>query len=141
MIVGCSPSFYSREADGLIPVCKEYDLELKDALTFGAAPMYLALMNDEVDVIVTYRTDGLLQKYDLVFLEDDHGFFPPYVLFMMLDEEVSKEHPEVLKACLELEKMVSDKEMQDLNYAAAQNGEDPMVIAREFLLKKGLIKQ
>ena len=141
IIVGCSPSFYSREADGLIPVCKEYGLEFKDALTFGAAPMYLALMNDEVDVIVTYRTDGLLQKYDLVFLEDDHGFFPPYVLFMMLDEDVVKEHPEIKDACLELQKVVSDKEMQDLNYRAAQNGEDPYIIAKEFLIGKGLIKK
>ena len=140
MIVGCSPSFYSREADGLIPVCKEYGLEFKDALTFGAAPMYLALMNDEVDVIVTYRTDGLLQKYDLVFLEDDHGFFPPYVLFMMLDEDIANKYPEVEKACLELQKVVSDKEMQDLNYKGAQNGEDPRTIAREFLIEKGLIK-
>lgn len=140
MIVGCSPSFYSREADGLIPVCEEYNLKFKDALTFGAAPMYLALMNDEVDVIVTYRTDGLLQKYDLVFLEDDHGFFPPYVLFMMLDEETVNAHPEIKDACLELEKLVSDKEMQDLNYRAAQNGEDPYVIARQFLQNKGLIE-
>ena len=140
MIVGCSPSFYSREADGLIPVCKEYGLEFKDALTFGAAPMYLALMNDEVDVIVTYRTDGLLQKYDLVFLEDNHGFFPPYVLFMMLDEDVVNEHPEIKEACLELQKVVSDKEMQDLNYRAAQNGEDPYIIAKEFLQSKGLLK-
>ena len=141
MVVGCSPSFYSREADGLIPVCKEYGLEFKDALTFGAAPMYLALMNDEVDVIVTYRTDGLLQKYDLVFLEDDHGFFPPYVLFMMLDEDVVNEHPEIKEACLELQKVVSDKEMQDLNFRGAQNGEDPYIIAREFLIKKSLIKK
>ena len=140
LTVGCSPSFYSREADGLIPVCKEYDLEFKDALTFGAAPMYLALMNDEVDVIVTYRTDGLLQKYDLVFLQDDHGFFPPYVLFMMLDQNVIDKHPEVKDACLELEKVLSDTQMQDLNYKGAQNGEDPYNIAREFLIKQGLIK-
>lgn len=141
MVVGCSPSFYSREADGLIPVCKEYGLEFKDALTFGAAPMYLALMNDEVDVIVTYRTDGLLQKYNLVFLEDDHGFFPPYVLFMMLDEDVVKEHPEIKEACMELQKAVTDKQMQDLNFRGAQNGEDPYLIAREFLIEKGLIKE
>ena len=141
MIVGCSPSFYSREADGLIPVCKEYGLEFKDALTFGAAPMYLALMNDEVDVIVTYRTDGLLQKYDLTFLEDDHGFFPPYVLFMMLDEDVAKDRPEIKDACMELQNAVSDSEMQDLNYRAAQNGEDPYVIARQFLIEKGLIEK
>lgn len=141
LIVGCSPSFYSREADGLIPVCKEYGLNFKDALTFGAAPMYLALMNDEVDVIVTYRTDGLLQKYDLVFLEDDHGFFPPYVLFMMLDEDIINKYPEIKDACLELEKVVTDKEMQDLNFKGAQNGDDPYIIAREFLINKNLIKE
>ena len=141
MIVGCSQSFYARENDGLFPACEEYGLTFKDALTFGAAPMYIALENDEVDVIVTYRTDGLLQKYDLVFLEDDHSFFPPYVLFSMLGEEVMTEHPEVYDACMELNLAVSDEEMQDMNYRGAQDGEDPYVIAREFLLEKGLIEE
>ena len=141
MVVGCSQSFYARENDGLFPACDEYGLKFKDALTFGAAPMYIALENDEVDVIVTYRTDGLLQKYDLVFLEDDHSFFPPYVLFSMLGEEVMEEHPEVLDACMELNLAVTDEEMQDMNYRGAQDGEEPYTIAREFLLEKGLISE
>lgn len=141
LVVGCSQSFYARENDGLFPVCAEYGMEFKDALTFGAAPMYLALENGDVDVIVTYRTDGLLQKYDLVFLEDDHNFFPPYVLFCMLGEEVMEKHPEVLDACMELQLAVTDLEMQNLNYRGAQNGEDPYTIAREFLLEKGLLSK
>ena len=141
MVVGCSQSFYARENDGLFPACDEYGLKFKDALTFGAAPMYIALENDEVDVIVTYRTDGLLQKYDLVFLEDDHSFFPPYVLFSMLGEEVMEEHPEVIDACMELNLAVTDEEMQDMNYRGAQDGEEPYTIAREFLLEKGLISE
>lgn len=139
--IGCSPNFYSRDIDGLVPACEEYGLEFKNALTLGAAPMYLALENDEIQVIVTYKTDGLLQKYDLVFLEDDKQFFPPYVLFMMVDDAILEKHPEVLDACMELEFAISDQEMQDLNYRGAELGEEPADIAHDFLVEKGLLEE
>ena len=60
---------------------------------------------------------------------------------MMLDEDVAKDRPEIKDACMELQNAVSDSEMQDLNYRAAQNGEDPYVIARQFLIEKGLIEK
>ena len=137
--VGCSQGFYARENDGLFPVCNEYGMSFKNALTFGAAPMYLALENGDVDVIVTYRTDGLLQKYDLTLLEDDHNFFPPYVLFSMISEQTLNKYPELLDAVLLLENAVTDEEMQNMNYRGAQNGEDPAVIAEDFLVSHGFI--
>ena len=140
-IVGCSQSFYARENDGLFPVCAEYGLKFKDALTFGAAPMYLALENNEVDVIVSYRTDGLLQKYDLVLLEDDHNFFPPYVLFSMISEKAMREYPELYDAAMILDHAVTDAEMQAMNYKGAQDGIEPSVIAHDFLVSKGLLKE
>jgi len=140
-VVGCSQSFYARQNDGLFPVCEEYGLNFKDALTFGAAPMYIALENNEVDVIVSYRTDGLLQKYDLVLLEDDHNFFPPYVLFSMISEKAMKEYPELLDAAMELNLAVSDEEMQNMNYKGAQDLIEPEIIAHEFLVSKGLISE
>ena len=42
------------------------------------AVKYQALAAGQVDVIDGYATDGLIAKYDLVVLEDDRGFFPPY---------------------------------------------------------------
>ncbi len=140
-VVGCSQSFYAREQDGLFPVCEEYGMSFKEALTFGAAPMYLALENGDVDVIVTFRTDGLLQKYDLVLLEDDKGFFPPYVLFFMLNDAVLADYPEVYDACMELQFAVTDEEMQDMNYRGAQDGDLPYDIAHDFLLEKGLLSE
>ena len=116
-------------------------MSFKDALTFGAAPMYIALENDEVDVIITFRTDGLLQKYDLVFLEDDHAFFPPYVLFIVLRDQIAEKYPEVLDACLLLESVVTDEEMQNLNYRGAQDGDLPYDIAHDFLIEHGLISK
>lgn len=141
LVVGCSQGFYARDTDGLFPVCDEYSMSFKDALTFGAAPMYMALESGDVDVIVTFRTDGLLQKYDLVFLEDDHGFFPPYVLFCMLNDTVMVDYPEVYDACMELEFAVTDEEMRELNNKGAQQGELPYDIAHEFLVTKGLLSE
>lgn len=140
-VVGCSQGFYARSNDGLFPVCDEYKMSFKDALTFGAAPMYLALENGDVDVIVTYRTDGLLQKYDLVLLEDDHRFFPPYVLFSMIGEKAMKENPELLEVAMLLDHLVTDAEMQEMNYKGAQDGIEPSVIAHDYLLSKGMIKE
>ena len=139
-VVGCSQGYYARENDGLFAVCDEYGMTFKNALTFGAAPMYLALENNDVDVIVTYRTDGLLQKYDLVLLEDDHNFFPPYVLFSMVTDQTLSKYPELLDTVLLLENAVTDEEMQNMNYRGAQNGEDPSEIARDFLISHGLIE-
>lgn len=141
LTVGCSQSFYARTSDGLFPVCEEYGMEFQNALTFGAAPMYIALMNDEVDVIVTYRTDGLLQKYDLVFLEDDHNFFPPYVLFAVVSEQVVNQYPEVIAALRELEMQVTDEDMRAMNYRGAEEGVSPREIAHDFLVQKGLLKE
>ncbi|MBQ4094368.1 MAG: ABC transporter permease/substrate-binding protein [Oscillospiraceae bacterium] len=141
LTVGCSANFYSRTPDGLFPVSEAYGLNFKNALTFGSAPMYLALENGDVDVIVTYRTDGLLQKYDLVFLEDDLQFFPPYVLFCMLGERAMAEYPELYDICMLLEKAITDEEMQDMNFRGAELGEEPADIAREFLISKGLISE
>ena len=138
-IVGCSQSFYARENDGLFPVCAEYGLNFKDALTFGAAPMYIALENKEVDIIVSYRTDGLLQKYELVLLEDDRNFFPPYVLFSMIGSDAMEKYPELLEVAMILDHAVTDLEMQEMNYKGAQDGIEPEIIAHEFLLEKGLI--
>ncbi len=140
-VVGCSQGFYARSNDGLFPVCEEYGMTYKDALTFGAAPMYLALENGDVDVIVTYRTDGLLQKYDLVLLEDDHNFFPPYVLFSMIGEEAMEKYPELLEVAMILDHLVTDAEMQSMNYRGAQEGVEPEVIAHEYLVSKGILSQ
>ena len=141
LVVGCSQSFYAREADGLFPVCEEYGMSFKEALTFGAAPMYMALENGDVDVIVTFRTDGLLQKYDLVFLEDDRGFFPPYVLFCMINDNVLVDFPEVYDACMELQFAVTDEDMRELNNKGAELGELPYDIAHEFLVEHGFLTE
>lgn len=137
--VGCSQGFYANDKAGLFPVCEYYGMSFKDSMTFGAAPMYLAHESGEVDVIITFATDGLLQKYDLVFLDDDKNFFPPYVLFTIYNDRIKTDFPEVVVLLNKMDMAVTDEEMQNMNYRGAELEHSPYDIARDFLLEKGLI--
>src|SRR4029079_12048958 len=40
--------------------------------------LYRALQNNQVDIVAGSNTDGLIAALDLVVLEDDRHYFPPY---------------------------------------------------------------
>ena len=77
MKAGTVFEFANRE-DGLPGLQKEYNFKMGDVVTLDGAPRYTALVNNEVDVIDAFATDGLLKKFNLKTLSDDKSFFPPY---------------------------------------------------------------
>ena len=93
MTLGTDQEFPDRE-DGLP------GLEAVYGIAFGAVEpgdpglMYEAIANGEVDVITAYSTDGRLPGLDLVLLEDDRNFFPPYRAAPVVDQALLEEHPE-----------------------------------------------
>ena len=74
---GLTPDFIGRD-DGLPGLGRAYGLRFREVRALLPAVKYQALAAGEVDVIDGYATDGLIARYDLVVLEDDRGFFPPY---------------------------------------------------------------
>lgn len=76
-------------------------MTFKSVNNFSGTLMYTAITSDNVDVITAFSTDGLLQKYDLVLLEDDKNFFPPYYMLPFVNGKTNAEHPErSLRLCL-----------------------------------------
>ena len=70
-----SPTLLFMERnDCYVGLEKVYNINFKDIIAIDGAPRYLALINEESDVIDAFSTDGLLKKYDLVVLEDDKNF-------------------------------------------------------------------
>ena len=47
-----------------------------------------------MDVIDAFATDALLSKFDLVQLEDDASFFPPYYAVNFIRQECLDKYPE-----------------------------------------------
>jgi glycine betaine/choline ABC-type transport system substrate-binding protein len=97
-----------------------------------------ALKNKQVDLIAGNMTDGLIPALDLVVLEDDRHYFPPYEAVPIVRQDTLTRHPEVGKALDELAGKISDDDMRRLNYAVDGEHRDVKEVVREFRRGKGL---
>ena len=115
MKVGTVFEFANRE-DGLPGLQKEYNFKMGDVVTLDGAPRYTALVNNEVDVIDAFATDGLLKKFNLKTLSDDKSFFPPYNAMPIISTEKLEEFPEIEDVLDELGSILTNEVMMELNY-------------------------
>ncbi len=98
-----------------------------------------ALKNHQIDIAAGNATDGLILALDLFVLEDDRNYFPPYEAVAVIREQTLQQHPEVAQAIAELGGKISDREMQQLNYALDGQHRDVKEVAHAFLRSKGLV--
>ncbi|GAA0230738.1 ABC transporter permease/substrate-binding protein [Metaclostridioides mangenotii] len=139
MILSCTLEFENRE-DAYIGLSKLYDMKFKDVKAVDGSLRYLAIENNEAEVIDTNSTEGLIKKYKLKILEDDKGFFPPYYATPMVREETLEKYPELKRVLNMLSNKVDQETMIELNYQVDELGKSPEDVAHEFLVKEGLIK-
>jgi osmoprotectant transport system substrate-binding protein len=99
-----------------------------------------ALKNHQIDMAAGNATDGLIPAFDFFVLEDDRHYFPPYEAVMVMRQEIVRQHPELAVALADFGGKISDREMQQLNYALDGQHRDVKDVAREFLRHKGLIR-
>ncbi|NMB43400.1 MAG: ABC transporter permease subunit [Clostridiales bacterium] len=135
---GFSLEFLNRE-DGIIGLKRLYNFETHDVKGLNGANKYLALANGETDVLDVFATDGLVGLYDIVVLEDDKQFFPPYYAVPLVREEILEEYPEIEPLLEELGQALDDETMVGLNYQVDELQRDPATVAKEFLVEEGLI--
>lgn len=126
--------------DGYPGLRKHYDLEFNvRPRQMDAGLMYGAVHRGDVDVIDAFATDGRIPAYDLVVLEDDLGFFPPYHAAPLVRQELLDEHPQVADVLNRIGGRIDDTAMQQLNYRVDEEGDRPADVAYDFLVETGLI--
>jgi osmoprotectant transport system permease protein len=135
---GLTPDFIGR-ADGLPGLRRSYGIRFRDLRALLAAVKYQALAAGEVDVIDGYATDGLISRYDLVVLQDDHGFFPPYEAAALIAPGVAERRPEVVAALTELSGRLDETRMRALNRRVEVDGEPVARVAADALGALGLV--
>jgi len=92
-------------------------------------------------VIAAFGTDGRIVEYDLVTLEDDIEFFPPYFAAPVARADLAQDYPEASRALYPLAGILDDRTMQRLNYQADHSQQSPAAVARQFLLSRGLLQR
>ena len=138
MTAGFTPDFIGRE-DGLPGLAREYGLRFAAVRPLAQALKYRALSTEGVDVVDGYSTDGLIARYDLVVLEDDRRFFPPYEASALVGARLQREAPAAIAALTELSGRLDVERMRGLNARVEVEGESMTIVAADALRSLGLV--
>jgi osmoprotectant transport system permease protein len=134
---GLTPDFIGRP-DGLPGLARAYGVRFAQVRALLPAVKYQALAAGEVDVIDGYSTDGLIARYDLVVLEDDRRFFPPYEAAALVSGRLASRRPAAVAALTELSGRLDEATMRRLNRRLEVDREPVGRIAGDALAELGL---
>jgi osmoprotectant transport system substrate-binding protein len=95
--------------------------------------MYRALETRQVDLIAASNTDGLIAARDLVVLEDDAPYFPPYDAVPIVRPERLRQDPAIAEALARLAGRITAQDMRRMNYAVDGEKKDAAAVVSEFL--------
>lgn len=138
---GFGQDFMSRP-DGYAGFARTYNLK------FVATPRemdlsltYRALASGEVDIIAGNSTDGLITALDLVQLEDDRSYFPPYEPVVLFRRDMIERVPATRAALERLGGALSTEEMRGLNYEVDGKKRPIPEVVRGWRQRKGWEEQ
>lgn len=132
---GFGQDFVSR-ADGYPGFSKAYGLKFADVREMDLSLTYIALAENQVDLIAGNSTEGRIQKLDLFQLQDDRHYFPPYEAVYLVRQETLS-HVTALKEVLDkLANAITTDEMRRLNYEIDGNKRDPRVVVKEWIASR-----
>jgi osmoprotectant transport system permease protein len=136
---GFGPEFMNRP-DGYPGLIGAYGLD------FAIRPremdrnlLYQAVARKSLDLAAGDSTDGRVASLDLVQLEDDRRYFPPYEAVALVRSEALEKHPKLRDALDRLAGKIDAATMRRLNHEVDGLKRDPAEVARGFLESSGLL--
>lgn len=131
---------FMERVDGLKGLIEAYNLNFKKVNSMEPGLIIPTIYSDKAEVGVVYSTDGLLAKYNLVVLEDDLKFFPPYEAVITISNSFKDEYEDIERELSKLSNMFTNKDMQRLNLKVTEGVESEYNVAKDALKDKGLIE-
>lgn len=137
---GFDTAWLERSEDGYPAFKETYGIEFGDTKPMEISLVYDAVKNGEMDIVLAYSTDARIPEYDLVMLEDDLNFFPPYDASPVFLQETIDEHPEIADAIEPLLGLIDEEMMGILNGEVDIHGKSLEEAAEDFLVEQGLLE-
>ena len=138
----CVESEFANRNDGFVPMLKTYGLareQLGRVTNLDTGVIYTATADGQCNFGEVFTTDGRIPGLKLRVLEDDKAFFPHYNLSAVVNSKVLNEHPELAEIFGQLSPRLTNEVMLDLNAKVDTEGDDPALVARDWLIKEGLL--
>ena len=137
---GFGPEFMNR-ADGYPGLVKAYGLDFViKPREMDRNLLYQAVEQKSLDVAAGDSTDGRVASLDLVQLEDDRRYFPPYEAVPLVRSGTLNQHPKLREVLERLAGKIDASTMRRLNHQVDGLKRDPAQVAHEFLDSAGLLK-
>lgn len=131
---------FVERPDGLPGLQTIYGLDFAQVRPMQQALKYQAAEAGHIQVLDVYTTDGKIDTFDLVVLDDNLGFFPPYEAAPLIRSEVVRNHPEVILILGLLAGSLDETSMRQLNSRLQDGEEDEARVATDALLDLGLLE-
>lgn len=130
---GFDQNWLIREGDGYPAFKEAYGFSFGKTYPMQIGLVYDAVASGNMDVVLGYSTDGRILSNNLVVLEDDLSFFPPYEGAIRSRMDALEAYPELDELFERLVGKIDTETMQQLNYKADDNLLEPSIVAQEFL--------
>jgi len=138
----CIESEFANRNDGFVPMLKTYGLsrqQLGRVTNLDTGVIYTATADGQCNLGEVFTTDGRIPGLKLRVLEDDKAFFPHYNLSAVVNSKLLEDHPEVADIFAKLSPKLTNEVMLELNAKVDTGGEDPAIVARDWLVKEGVL--
>ncbi|MBD5432516.1 MAG: ABC transporter permease/substrate-binding protein [Lactobacillus sp.] len=132
---------FASQNDGYPGLQKVYKLDFATIKSTDPSIRYQALEQGKSNLVDSYTTDPEVKKDNLVLLQDDMKFFPPYQGAPLMTNKFAKENPKVVKALNKLAGKITTEQMQTMNYEVKYEHKSVSEVARNFLIQQGLLKK
>ena len=148
---------FSARPDGLPALQEFYGFRIDGAYLMTGTPgaSLTGLEDRQCDVAMVFGTDPIIAKYGWHVYLDDQAFFPPYDLTPYVRAEVLDKYPEIADILNELvatfpgggelatpEVVAKGQTVwQALNASVDIDKMEPDEVAREYLIKNGLVEE
>ncbi len=131
LVAGFGPEFMARP-DGYPGLREMYGLEFGSIRQLDLGLMYRALADDQIDVAVANSTDGQIAGLDLLVLDDDRRYFPPYQAAPVVRGTTLEREPRLSEALSGLTDALTPETMRNLNYEVDVEGRDVSEVVRAW---------
>lgn len=125
---------FLERPDGYKGLVSKYNLNFAEApRVMDLGLLYRALESRQVDLVAASNTDGLIAALDLVVLDDDANYFPPYDAVPIVRRDTLQKSPPIARALDRLAGRISAADMRRMNYSVDGEKKDAALVVKEFL--------
>jgi len=132
---------FTARSDGLPGLETTYGFRMKEdkTIVMDNAIVYKALKENQADIGMGFSTDGRIQAFQLVNIEDDKSFFPAYNPSANVRTEFADKNPKIVELLGAIAAKLDNAAIMQMNYLVDIEQQVPRAVATSWMKSAGLL--